>query len=86
MCDAVSLARPPSAQRPVWMLVTLKLASSFTVTCEPSALAMWASYVAPSASVSTRRIVPPGTAASAAASAFVAVSPVRSASVIPLAT
>src|SRR5690349_952117 len=42
---------------------------------------MWASYAAwPSASVSTRSIVPPLTFASAAARTFAAVSPVRSVS------
>src|SRR5204862_3209204 len=65
--------------------VTVKFASTFTVTSVPSALVMCASYGEPSASFSTRAIVPPGTAASAAARTLVAVSPVRSCSVMPLA-
>ena len=67
------------------MLVTAKFASTFTVTSVPPALVMCASYCEPSASFSTRSIVPPGTAASAAARTLVAVSPVSSCSVMPLA-
>ena len=47
--------------------MTLNDASTLTVTSEPSALARCASYGEPSESVSTRMIVAPGTAASAAA-------------------
>src|SRR5689334_5109368 len=68
------------------MLVTLKLASSFTVASDPSDLVTCTSYVAPSASVSARSIVAPGTAACAAAVALLRSSPVSGVSVIPLAT
>ena len=47
--------------------VTVKLASSLTVASLPSARVTWASYTAPSASVSMRLIVAPGWAASTAA-------------------
>src|SRR6476469_2505703 len=54
---------------------------TYTVTRDPSLRVMWASYAAlPSASVSTRSIVPPLTFASAAARTFASVSPVRSVS------
>src|SRR4029079_14944186 len=53
----------------------------YTVTLDPSLRVMCDSYVAlPSASVSTRSMVPPLTFASAAARTFAAVSPVRSVS------
>jgi hypothetical protein len=45
------------------MLVTLKLLSTLTVTSVPSDFLTCASYGEPSESVSTRRTVPPGTAA-----------------------
>src|SRR6185503_5451649 len=58
-------------------LTTWKSSPTYTVTGVPSASVMWASYSAwPSASVSTRTIVPPGTFAFSAASTFAAVSPV----------
>src|SRR4029079_10272934 len=47
--------RAPGVYRgPSSTAVTLKFASSFTVTMLPSDWVMWASYLAPSASVSTR--------------------------------
>jgi hypothetical protein len=61
---------------PAWIAVTAKLLSNFTVTSEPSGFFMCASYVAPSASVSTRITVPPGTALSPAAFACAASVPV----------
>jgi hypothetical protein len=66
---------------PLSVLTTLKSLSMYTVTGVPSAFVMCASYSAlPSASVSTRMTVPPGTSASAAAVTFDAVSPVSSVS------
>ena len=56
-CTVATRRRPHFSvdQRiPSSTLVTLKAASSFTVTREPSALVMCASYVAPSASFSLR--------------------------------
>src|SRR4051794_27548134 len=70
---------------PSSMLATVKSELSFTVTCDPSDFVMCASKAAPSASVSTRSIVPSGTAVCAAAVALVASSPVSTCSVMPLA-
>src|SRR5207249_3670485 len=66
--------------KPESVLVTLKSLLTFTVTIEPSGLRTCASYGEPSESVSTRMIVPPGTAARAAALTLVAVPSVRSVS------
>ena len=68
------------------MLVTLKSLSTFTVTMLPSVLRTCASYGEPAESVSTLMIVPPGTAASAAALTLLAVPSVSSASLGPWAT
>jgi len=65
---------------PAWTAVTVKSLSNFTVTYEPSAFVMCASYASPSASVSTRKTVPPETAARAAAFALSASAPVSAVS------
>src|SRR5439155_19572840 len=76
-CGGAPPWSPPGP--PVSTLATLKSLSTYTVTGVPSAFVMCASYAAlPSASVSTRMIVPPETLACAAAVTFASVSPVRS--------
>src|SRR5215217_4380270 len=63
---------------PVLTPAKLKSLSTYTVTGVPSDFTMCASYMAlPSASVSTRVTVPPGTFCSATAVTFDAASPVR---------
>src|SRR3954451_180506 len=71
----------PGPPKPATVEVTLKFESMSTVAMVPSDVFRCASYVpAPLESVSTRITVASGTAASAAASALVAASPVSSVS------
>src|SRR3954451_4337521 len=66
---------------PVSTLTKLKSVSTYTVTGVPSDFTMCASYMAlPSASVSTRMTVPPGTFCFATAVTFEAASPVSTVS------
>src|SRR5205807_8294562 len=61
------------APMPLSTFVTVRFLSNLTVTREPSAFFMCASYTPSPASVSIRYTVPPGTALSAAARSVAAV-------------